>query len=59
MYYVYGEIRKWSIFLDFRSFPKSYYSKTAILLGLAKNCNNKFEVQKFFAIKQFQFFSLA
>ena len=49
---VYGEIRKWSIFLGFRSFPKSFYSKTALILRIPKNWNNKIGLQKFFAIKQ-------
>ena len=53
IYYVYCEIRKWSLFLGFRSFPKSFYGGTAFLLRLIKSWNNKIWVQKFFAIKQF------
>ena len=51
--YVYGEIRKWSLFLGFRSFPKSFYSKTALLLGFKKSWKNKIGVQNFFCHKTF------
>ena len=50
---VYGEIRDRSLFLGFRSFPESFYSKRAILLRQRKNWNNNIRLQKFFAIKQF------
>ena len=42
-----------ALFLGFRSFPKSFYSKTALLLSFKKIWKNKIGVQNFFAKKTF------